>query len=152
MNKEMNTAKEIMRFFEYYRCDAIKLTELFGPLYSESEDVAGAYNLSPKIGLSEEDPIKTINVETTDALYRVAYIDSGNPVDEKLRYKNYYRIVIGREIKEKRERTGMSRAEVAFGAGIRPHALERIEQGRWDMDISLLGRILNVLKATIHIE
>ncbi len=57
----------------------------------------------------------------------------------------YAKMSIGRNLRQKRKRAGLTQAEVAFKAGIRAETLSRIENGRGNPTVVTVRRILSAL-------
>lgn len=143
------------RFVEYFLCDAIRLAlYLGGDKASLSDGIGNAddFPLIPKMREQIGDDIRFIRVDGKD-YYEVAYItsDTPKPEDTKIRNKSIHRVEIGREIKRAREEQKLSLLDLAKRTNLRDYSLARIEEGRWDMDISLLGVILDALGKSIKI-
>lgn len=143
---------DIKRFSEYYLCDAIRLAQTLGGEISDGIGNAWDFPLSPKAREIVGDDIRFLRVQGDD-YYEIGYISSEKPKPEnlKLRNKSIHRVLVGREIRRARLDLGLSIEKLAQKTNLRPHSLERIEEGRWDIDIALLGIILDALGKEIKI-
>lgn len=65
---------------------------------------------------------------------------------------DYSRVSLARKIIRDRRRLGLSQAELARRAGIRPESLNRIEQGRVTAEIRTIEKIDRALKAAERTE
>ena len=148
---------EIQRFAESYMCDALRLAQYF----AKRDDG----RISEGIGHTDDFPYTPIDrsrldsdtrffrVESDTSYYEIGFVTSEEPapVTEKNRNKSIHRVIVGSQIKAYRESLGLPLEEVASRSGFRPHSLARIEEGRWDMDIAQLGRILDAMGAMVSI-
>ena len=71
--------------------------------------------------------------------------------DVERRYLNY-REEVGRQLAELRIKKGMTTQQVAENAGITSNNVCKIEQGRYNVGIDILGKVATTLGATIKIE
>ena len=149
---------DIFYFTENYLADAIRLARHFAEKYdgvlSEGIGVAKPFPAPPKTGAFLSVDVRFVRVECRDRMYCVAFVSEDNPPvsERKYRNKSLYRVLMGEEIKAARERRGISLGEVAERSGFREHSLQRIEEGRWDFDMSQLGVILEAIGAKVKIE
>ena len=63
-----------------------------------------------------------------------------------------YREEVGRQLAELRIKKGMTTQQVAENAGITSNNMCKIEQGRYNVGIDILGKVATALGATIKIE
>lgn len=143
------------RYAEHFLCDALRLATYLGgetSVISYGIGHSDDFPLVPKEREQVGDDIRFIRVDGQE-YYEVAYVSVDTPTfaDKKIRNKSLYRVILGREIKRARESVGMTLSELADKTNLREHSLYRIEDGRWDIDISLLGIILDALGKTIRI-
>ncbi|MBN1343225.1 MAG: helix-turn-helix transcriptional regulator [Phycisphaerae bacterium] len=70
--------------------------------------------------------------------------------DERGEYPavEYARVSLARKVTRARRRAGLSQAELARRAGIRPETLNRIEKGRTTPETATITKIQRVLDAT----
>lgn len=142
------------RFAEHFRCDALRLALLLGgedSTYSDGIGNAFDFPLAPKQREMLDDDIRFIRVEGEE-YYEIGYVTDSTPLpkDTKYRNKSFHRVIVGREIRRARIAAGMPLSELAEKTNLREHSLMRIEEGRWDIDLSLLGVILDVLDKKIN--
>ena len=143
------------RFAEYYLCDAMRLAQLLGgedATISEGMGNADDFPLIPRMREQVGDDVRFLRSDGED-YYEVAYVSDSKPrpEDSKFRNKSYYRVVIGRGIKKARKEVGMTISQLSQLTNLREHSLLRIEEGMWDLDVSMLGVILDALRKTIKI-
>ena len=148
----MNDTK---RYAEYFLCDAIRLAQYLGGEGAAISDGIGNADDFPLIPTMREqigDDVRFVRVEGNE-YYEVAFVSNKQPKpeDTKIRNKSLYRVMIGREIKKARIERRMTLSDLAERTNLRDYSLLRIEEGRWDLDISLLGVILNALDKEIKI-
>lgn len=148
----MNDTK---RYAEYFLCDAIRLAQYLGgegAAISDGIGNADDFPLIPKMREQIGDDVRFVRVEGNE-YYEVAFVSNKQPKpeDTKIRNKSLYRVMIGREIKKARIERRMTLSDLAERTNLRDYSLLRIEEGRWDLDISLLGVILNALDKEIKI-
>ena len=62
------------------------------------------------------------------------------------------REVVGRIVKEAREKAGMSQRDLALAADLGQSHIARIEQGRYNLKIDTLMAIVNALGLKVKIE
>ena len=145
----------VKRYAEYFLCDAIRLAMFLGGDKAQMSDGIGNAEDFPLVPKMREkltgDDIRFIRVEG-DEYYEVAFVSNDKPrkEDAKFRNKSIHRVAIGREIKRTREDASLSLFDLAGKTNLREYSLERIEDGRWDLDISLLGVILDALGKEIR--
>ena len=138
------------RYAEHFRCDAQRLALLLGgdnATYSDGIGSVADFPLVPKQREILDKDVRFIRVENGEEYYEIAYVLDAKPTfkDTKYRNKSYHRVAIGKEIHRARMNAGMSLEELAEKTNLREHSLSRIEDGYWDLDISLLGVILDAL-------
>ena len=63
-----------------------------------------------------------------------------------------YREEVGRQLAELRIKKGMTTQQVAENAGITSSNVGKIEQGRYNVGVDILGKVATALGATIKIE
>ena len=146
---------ETKRFAEHFRCDAVRLALLLGgedASYSDGIGNAFDFPLVPKQREMIDEDVRFIRVEGKE-YYEVAYVLDSAPTqkDAKYRNKSYHRVIVGREIHRVRTELGMPLSELAEKTNLREFSLARIEDGRWDIDIALLGVILDALGKEIKL-
>ena len=145
---------ETKRYVEHFRCDALRLAMLLGgenATYSDGIGISANFPLVPKQKEMVSDDIRFIRVDGDD-YYEVGYVVDSmpGPRDSKYRNKSYHRVAIGREIRNAREEKNMSITDLAQKTNLREHSIVKIEDGMWDIDLSLLGVILDALGKTIR--
>lgn len=145
---------ETQYFTEYYLVDALRLASHFAERYNGTiTEGIGDAALFPQQGKGfPSEDTRFIRVECKDRIYAVAFTSEEEPTELKHRNKSLYRVLVGEEVRQAREKRGMSIEEVAEKSGFRPHSIGRIEEGRWDFDIPQLGLILDAMGATLKIE
>ena len=146
---------DIKRFSEHFLCDAMRLAILLGGENATLSDGIGNssdFPLVPKERDQVGEDIRFIRVEGEE-YYEIAYVTNEQPTqwDSKIRNKSYYRVLVGREIHDARLSVGMTLSELSRKTNLREHSIQRIEEGRWDMDMAMLGLILDALNKTIKI-
>lgn len=144
-----------MKYAEHFLCDAIRLAQYLGGENAQLSDGIGHaddFPLVPKDRELVDNDVRFIRAES-DESYEIAYVctDTPTPYDTKFRNKSLYRVMLGREIKKARLSKRITIEELSKKTNLREHSLQRIEEGRWDLDISLLGVILNALDKEIKI-
>jgi predicted transcriptional regulator len=58
----------------------------------------------------------------------------------------YSTVLIGRQLKAMREAAGLTQAEVAARAGVRPEALSRLEAGNGNPTVSTVERVVKAIE------
>ena len=147
---------ETLYYTEYYLVDALRLAEHFaekGGRITEGIGSADDFPKPPKTGEFAEPDVRFVRVELPDRTFAVAFVTEDDPPrsERKFRNKSLYRVLVGEQIRACRERRRMTLEEVAELSGFRAHSLERIEEGRWDIDIAQLGVILDALAAQLKV-
>lgn len=146
---------ETKRYVEHFLCDAIRLAQLLGEGQAKLSDGLGNaddFPLNPKERDQVGDDVRFIRVNGKE-YYEVGFVTEDNPTPEdiKLRNKSVYRVLFGSALKKARLEAGMSIAELSKRTLLREHSLERIEEGRWDFDTTVMGNILSALGKSIKI-
>ena len=133
------------RYAEPFLCDALRLAQhLAKRVNGQISEGIGHSGDFP--GEFESDDIRFLRVEGDD-YFEVAFLYDEEPKKEDWKYRNkyYWRVLAGEKIKTFREKKGMPLGELSEITGLRVHALERIEDGRWDLSIVQLGSLLDAL-------
>ena len=148
---------EIKRYAEHFRCDALRLAFLLGGENATYTDGIGNTEDFPLVPKQKEilaKDVRFIRVENGEEYYEVAFVLDVKPTlkDSKYRNKSYHRVAIGKEIRRARLNKGMTLEELAEKTNLREHSLSRIEDGYWDIDISLLGVIIDALGVQITLK
>lgn len=143
------------RYAEHFFCDAARLASYLGGEKATISDGIGPaddFPLTPKDRSQVDDDVRFLRVDGEE-YYEIAYVTSKTPTpaDAKYRNKSLYRVMLGREIKKARESMGITITDLSKRTNLRDHSLLRIEEGRWDIDIALLGVILDALNKEIKI-
>ena len=141
---------EIQRFHEKYLCDAIRLASYLADKYGAAIS-EGIGDSSKFPGNFDTDDIRFLRVEKGVTLYEIAYTTNETPTHFKHRNKGIHRVMIGEEIKRVREERGLTLEELSEQTDFKPHSLMWIEQGRYDIDVTQLGIILDALGAKIRL-
>jgi len=142
---------DIKRFSEHFFCDSLRLAQLLASLYgakiSESEGFSADFPLNPKEKAQVGERIKFFSVDNERVHFEVSFVTTDEPTEDfaMIRNKSFHRVLIGAEIRRTRRIKGMTIEELSEKTGFRTHSLQRIEEGRWDMDVSQLGLILDAL-------
>lgn len=66
--------------------------------------------------------------------------------------KSNYRLEIGQQLKAVRESQGWSTEQVAEMSGVKPVTIEKIEVGAFDVKLSLIGKVCEVLGCKIELK
>ena len=143
------------RYVEHFLCDAVRLACYLGGDGAKMSDGIGSADDFPMIPREREqvgDDVRFIRVEGEE-YYEIAYVstETPRPEDKKIRNKSLYRVIFGRELKKARESSGVSLEELSKRTNLKEHSLEKIEEGRWDFDTTVMGNILFALGKTIKI-
>ena len=147
---------EVQRFTEHYLADALRLASHFAERYngtlSEGIGDAGIFPFPPKEIVNIDDA-RFVRVDGDGFNAEIAFVSSQEPKpgDAKIRNRSLYRVLVGEEIRRVRMEKGMTLERLSELSGLRAHSLQRIEEGRWDMDIRQLGWILEALGVTIKL-
>lgn len=146
---------ETKRFVEHFLCDAIRLAQILGEgqaKLSEGLGNADDFPLNPRERDQVGNDVRFIRVNGKE-YYEVAFVTEDNPTidDIKLRNKSVYRVMFGSALKKARLSVGMSLEELARKTNLREHSLQRIEEGRWDFDTTVMGNILSALGKSFKI-
>ena len=148
---------EIQRFAECYMCDALRLAQYLakrdGAQISEGIGPADDFPFTPKDRSCLDSDARFFRVESETSYCEIGFVTMEEPESDQTKHRNksIFRVIIGDQIKSFREGMGMSLEELADKSCFRPHSLARIEEGRWDIDLAQLGRILDALGATLTI-
>ena len=149
--------EDIKRFSEHFFCDSLRLAQLLADLYgakvSEGIGRSEDFPLNPKEKAQVGDEIKFFSVDSPRQHFEVSFVSTDDPTPEwaMIRNKSYHRVLIGAVIRKKRRERGLSLQQLSDLTGFRAHSLERIEEGRWDMDVSQLGLILDALGCYVNL-
>lgn len=148
---------ETKRFTEYYFEDALRLAQHFTEKHNATMTATqGSAAKFPLVGGQPfpSEKLDVISVSKFDVtVCEVAFISHDAPSEENRKYRNrsLYRVLVGEEIERVRREKNISLVELAEKTGFRPHSLQRIEEGRWDIDVAQLGVILDALGVEIHL-
>lgn len=149
---------EVQRFTEHFLCDALRLAQHLAQKHNgsitEGMGVSDLFPFAPKEKDKVGDEVRFLRVEGADILAEIAFATSMEPRegDIKHRNKHIHRLAIGEEIQRVRKERGMTLEDLADRTGLRPYSIARIEDGRWDLDITQLGAIAEALGAKIHLK
>ena len=144
-------------YSEVFLSDAMRLCQ-----YIAGDD--GAISVEPIADTSEfpdfpdglEKPSQCNMVVVTKEGEVVAQCIYKNLRDDELTLKKrdrwLSRLMFGHELKRAREEKGMSIEEVAKLTGYRPHAIEMIERGRYELKLEPMYRLASALGCSISLK
>ena len=144
--------KNMVRFTEKYYDDAVRFAKYVqategGEIEVVREESDG-FPMPPK-GVTYGKYVDCLKV----GKYEIAFFEHRETpdTDRKHRNKTLYRFMIGQQIKEVRELSGMSLIDLSARCGIKPGNLQSIESGRYGADVELLGVILEAMDAHLAV-
>ena len=141
----------MQKYTEIYYDDAVRFAQYIqatqgGEIELVKEDSEG-FPVPPKYKVfgSMVDCLKINNFE-------IAYFEQRKSPDDdkKHRNRNLYRFIMGQQIKEVRELSGISLEELAKKSGYKANNLRNVELGRFNADIDTLCNIVEAMDA--HFE
>ena len=141
---------EVQRFHEKYLCDALRLATYLAE--KNNATISEGIGDSSKFpGAFASDDVRFLRVSNGATLYEIAFSTEETPSHYKHRNKGIHRVMIGEEIRRVREEKGMSLEELSQRTDFKAHSLLWIEQGRYDIDVTQLGIILDALEVKIKL-
>lgn len=142
----------VKRYTEPFLCDALRLATHLAIRVNGTvtEGIGDAGNFPGELKMES---VRFLRVEGDD-YFEVAFLKTEEPAPEDWKYRNkyYWRVLAGEKVRAFREEKGMTLEELSEIVGLRVHALERIEDGRWDLTIVQLGSLLDAIGGDFYIK
>lgn len=143
----------MLKFTETYYDDAerfaLYLSSTIGEEIELVYDDSEGFPMPPK-GMYLEEKVSCFKVGAIE----IAYLTKRKSPKDDLKHRNrsLYRYVMGQNLRDARERAGMTLDDIAAKSGLKASNIRNIESGRYNVDIDVLGNLVEAMDCHFEIR